>query len=133
MSKMLLKNNRGVIIVETSLIMPLILGIIFLVIYGLVYVMNVETVRCGMYSAIYTIPIGTMEEEAVYINDMEQEIEESLIWCEPQVIPLYMDGNVCCACSFDMNGRTMVYAKTEYSLCTSRLRRWQLYGNLAEK
>lgn len=134
MSKMLLKkNNHGVIVVETSIIMPLILGVIFIAIFGFVYVYNVETARSELYSALYTIPPESIGNTGNDTTGSEDEIREDLIQCDPQIVPIYMDGNIIWACNLDLYDQSVILVKTEYGLCTDRLRRWQLYGDFAEE
>lgn len=133
MSKMPLKNNSGVIIVETSIIMPLIILVVFIVLYLFLYVLNKECTRADMYVALYQQPETESIKNAVELEKTKEGIGGSLILCTGETAALYLNGNLSLVCLMDMKGKTEISTKMEYGLCSDRLRRWQLYGNLTEK
>jgi hypothetical protein len=133
MSKMQLRKNKGWMVVEASVIMPLIIGVVFIVIYGFVYILNREAARSEMYSAIYSISITDMDAKEYSFSDSREQLGSQMLWCEPRSAAFGLDGTITYITYMDMKGTTTVTAQTETGLCTQRLRRWQLYGNLAEK
>ncbi len=133
MSKMQLRKNKGWMVVEASVIMPLIIGVVFIVIYGFVYILNREAARSEMYSAIYSIAITDVDAKEYSFLDSREQLESQMLWCEPQSTAFCLDGTITYITYMDMKGTTTVTTQTETGLCSQRLRRWQLYGNLAEK
>lgn len=135
MSKMSLgykDKNNGVISIEASVVMFITMAMIILCIYGMMYVMNCEIIRSFMYEKIYTVPLIRSEE---YLNKSARsgDIDDFMMWCEDYGMDamtgsdsMSMIGHI------DMKGVTYIGCSTEFGLCTDRLRRWQLYDDIAE-
>ena len=122
-------GNRGSITVEASFIMGIVVIIVYLSVYGYIYTLDREIARANVNEAIYTVTVNDPEE---HIKNAEGG-GNPLIWTEADYAGSVGSGDVSMSASFDMKGKTVVTGKTEYDVCTDRLRRWQLYGDLAEE
>lgn len=127
-------DNKGSATVEISIIMPVILLIIVMIIklyMGLIYEGNV----CGnVYSELYLYDMSDngdkSEGEIRGLEDRLGEISDSLLVYEGDgcsLIAELSDGNI--SISSKSEAENITY-KTEYNKCSSRLRRWQLYGDV---
>jgi hypothetical protein len=126
-------DNRGSMTVELCIIMPVILLIIVMIIklyMSLIYEGNV----CGRsYSSLYLYEISEVTESGKKLdglNDRLEEISDSVLMQENDRCSLsaaVSDGNISIV-SESSSGK--VTYKTEYDKCSSRLRRWQLYGDV---
>ena len=108
-------GNKGSSVVEISLIMPIIFGILVLVIF-----LFLDTVRDGLvqqegYSVIYTYQEGAgLREQLEEMKNTEaRDAEQAVI----------SDGNY----RYEKEGHVCI---TEVDVCSNRLRRWQVYGNI---
>lgn len=108
-------GNKGSSVVELSLIMPIIFGVLVMVI-----MLFLDTVRDGLvqqdgYSVIYTY-----EEN----SGLQEKIEDT------------KEKTGAGASYAGISNRNYCYEKerhvfvTEVDVCSSRLRRWQVYGNI---
>jgi uncharacterized protein (UPF0333 family) len=129
MQQMCKVDDRGSATVELSIIMPVILLIIVMIIrlyLGLIYEGNV----CGStYSGMYLYETSS-DESLSKLNKQLEEISESLLWNDDDRCSLSAvteDGNI--SISSISKAESVTY-KTEYAKCSSRLRRWQLYGDV---
>ncbi|MBQ6229547.1 MAG: hypothetical protein IJJ74_00315 [Eubacterium sp.] len=135
MSKMSLdrnKNNSGVISIEASVVMFITMVMIVFCIFGMMYVMNCETIRAFMYEKIYTAPLIKSKE---YLSKSAKsgDIDDFLLWCEDYGMDAITGtDNISMIGHIDMKGTTYIGCSTEFGLCTDRLRRWQLYDDIAE-
>lgn len=130
-------DNKGSATVELSIIMPVILLIIVMIIrlyLGLIYEGNV----CGnTYSRLYVYEISSDESSLLKsggllsgLNEQLEDISTSLLSDEDEECTLnavMSDGNISISSVSDSDNVTY---KTEYDKCSSRLRRWQLYGDV---
>lgn len=115
-----LHNNRGSTIIETSLIMPIVISICMAVIFIFLDVIGDGIVQGESYEAIYTYTGVSGKEENMFQRPVAGQNGH-----------LYCDGGFSSNADYGYcyKGREVVYC-TEYNLCTSRLRRWQLYGDV---
>ena len=122
-------SESGSITIEMSLITPVLLLIIFLMIRGFVFVYDTELLRGKGYEIIYS---ARFDEEEDY---MKKGTEQSgnVLWTTESYEMSASKDTLYYKATFDMKGRAEVVAKKEYGLCTDRLRRWQVYGDLADK
>ncbi len=128
-------NNRGSISVEASILFPIIILVIFFVLYAFMYIFNRELIRGDIYEAIYTIPL---EDDGEYIEKCinEDGVGAGTLWCgreDVNAAGANKNGAAEITAKLEMKGETKISGKTEYDLCTDRLRRWQLYGDITEE
>jgi uncharacterized protein (UPF0333 family) len=133
MQQMCKIGNRGSATIELSIIMPLILLIIVMIIklyIGLIYEGNV----CGSsYSSLYTYEISETGKGSEKLETLNQELEKisdtGLAYEDDRhkLSAAASDGNINVV---SVAGSGTVTYKTEYDKCSSRLRRWQLYGDV---
>ncbi len=122
------KNEKGSVTVEMSLITPLLLLIVFLMIRGFVYVYDTELLRGKGYEIIYT---ASFDEEKEYMNEGTEK-SENVLWTSESYEMSASRDTLSYKAEFDMKGSTEVITEKEYGVCTDRLRRWQVYGDLAD-
>ena len=131
--KRCMSSNKGVISIEASLVMFIVIIMVFVCIYGMMYVMNCETLRSYMYERIYTAPLIKTSE---YISEgvKENGLGELMMWCDDYSMNgLAGDDGIAMMGRIDMRGITEIGCSTELGLCTDRLRRWQMYDDIAEE
>ena len=108
-------GNKGSSVVEMSLIMPIIFGIVVMVI-----VLFLDTIRDGLvqqegYSVIYTY------QEGAGLHEQLEEMKNAETRDAGQAV--ISDGNY----RYEKEGHVCI---TEVDVCSNRLRRWQVYGNI---
>ncbi|MBQ8924476.1 MAG: hypothetical protein IJ053_06740 [Lachnospiraceae bacterium] len=131
-------DDRGSAVVEMTLIMPIIIFIMVFVLFWFLDVINDGIVQGETYSELYTLSIGDnaeiMESNLVETFDSQivgnTNIPQVEIRADRGIIYAYID-------SSDLQGGGVYLYQgsrntfsREYNLCTDRLRRWQLYGDL---
>ncbi|MBQ9609335.1 MAG: hypothetical protein IJV15_07835 [Lachnospiraceae bacterium] len=131
-------NDRGSVIIEMTLIMPFIIFIIVFVLFWFLDVINDGITQGETYSELYTLSMGDNAEKIA--SDLTESLSSHIVGVNniPRVnikadggrIYAYID-------SSDLQGGIIYlyqgkknYFSREYDLCTDRLRRWQLYGDL---
>lgn len=122
-------KNKGFMTVEASLVMPAAIMCFFIILYGLILSLDTEMVRADIYSVIYSVPVLNGER---YVEEAANggNIGKDIIWGD---VSSETDGAAAIRADIDLRGVHTVTGSTEYDLCTARLRRWQLYGNLADE
>lgn len=108
-------GNKGSATVELSLIMPLVLFAVIFCVYIIANVYVDALAQETGYSSIYTYIEKEKTNKAV-------ELKNGCAFCTPE--------NFRGLGNYTNNKVTY---KTEIDKCTSRLRRWQLYGNILSK
>lgn len=98
-------GNKGNTIVEISLVMPIVFGVVVMVLFLFLDTVQDARIQQEGYSVIYTYQTG----DAIETETWE---EEKL---EKHEITLRKEGHV---------------FVTETDVCSNRLRRWQVYGNI---
>ena len=126
-------DNSGVISVEASVVMFMVMVIVCLCIYGMMYVLNCETIRSYMYEKIYTAPLI---ETSQYISDGARNngLGDLLMWCDDYSLTgMAGSDSITMIGRINMHGETGLGCSTEFGVCTDRLRRWQMYDDIAEE
>lgn len=94
-------GDKGSSVVELSLIMPIIFGILTMIIFLFLDTVEDGVIQQQGYSMIYTYQEDMEQTETIQVKDSQ--------------------------CRFEKNGHVCV---TEVDLCSKRLRRWQVYGSI---
>lgn len=94
-------GDKGSSVVELSLIMPIIFGILTMIIFLFLDTVEDGVIQQQGYSMIYTYQEESEQAEVVQVEGDR--------------------------CRFEKNGHVCI---TEIDLCSKRLRRWQVYGNI---
>ncbi len=125
-------ENAGVISIEASVVMLIVMVMVMVCIYGMMYVMNCETIRAFMYEKIYTAPL-IKSKEYLAESASSGDIDSFLMWCEDYGMDAIAGADgLCMIGHIDMKGETYIGCSTEFGVCTDRLRRWQMYDDIAE-
>ncbi|MBQ1327894.1 MAG: pilus assembly protein [Eubacterium sp.] len=133
MPKMWAIKNKGFLTVEMTIIMPLILMVIFLVIWLFLFLFEKEKLRCDEYREIYSVPWEILREKK------EEEFINSVDFSEGHLYGSVDVKNDMSNDTFRIEGRVAVKYESDCTvirdvgLVSDRLRRWQFYGNLANK
>lgn len=116
-------GNRGSATVEISLIMPIIIYIVVNIIF-----LNLDSVNDGVihgevYTSLYTY--DESKDIALVESNIENEISSRLVGGlkMPDINVSKQDNSIGIAVG-NVSGRT------ECGVCTERLRRWQMYGDI---
>lgn len=131
-------DDRGSTIIEMTLIMPFIIFIVVFVLFWFLDVINDGITQGETYSELYTLSIGDNTE--IIEADITESIGRQIVGVNniPQV-EIMTDRGVIYAYidSSDLQGGELYLYQgkknsfsREYDVCTDRLRRWQLYGDL---
>lgn len=133
-------DDRGSIVVEMSLVIPLVLWIVVNIIFVFIDSVNDSVLRMSAYTTLYQYDVEDEAQEEA--DKLLENINEHLVGVyyldEADVSVDSGEVNV----GIDSTGvsggeiheykiRDLDYC-TEYDLCSSRLRRWQLYGDILQ-
>ena len=108
--KGIMDKNAGSSTVEMCFVMPIVIGIIYMVINLYLDAIYLGREQGSVYTEIYQ-----MSAEGIMFEDFNYN--------QIQTLTLNVDGG-----TIHVSGEKE-YSR-EYDLCTSRLRRWQLYGDV---
>ncbi len=129
-------KNRGMAVVEVTLILPIILLILVMVIHLMLDAANDSIVRGQCYTALYTY----RTEDETMGQRVERWIGDSLVGGDSgNRITWGTDGNgpyvsiegerLPVGVAYRYVSDAVTY-RTERDVCTDRLRRWQFYGDV---
>ena len=109
-------GNKGSSVVEMSLIMPIIFGIVVMVI-----VLFLDTIRDGLVQQEgYSVNLLLVRKGLDCMNSWKKSKDAETRDAGQAVIS---DGNY----RYEKEGHVCI---TEVDVCSNRLRRWQVYGNI---
>ncbi len=134
------KNNKGSAVIELCFIMPMLLGIIVLCVFIFIDSINDSSIRSEVYTTLYTYNLDA---------DAEDKKTECIININNQLVGVFSvsdidicddEGKICLGIENDYVSGGVVHQylvgdknyEVEYDLCTDRLRRWQLYGDIVQ-
>ena len=131
-------DDKGSAIIEITLIMPIIIFILVFVMFWFLDVINDGIIQGESYSEIYTLSLGDDREGIT--DDLLESFNRQIVGVNntPQIeikvdrgtISVYADGTDLQGGNIYLyQGRKNTFSR-EYDLCTDRLRRWQLYGDI---
>lgn len=130
--------NRGSATLEMTLVIPLVLWIIVNVIFIFIDSINDSVIRSEVYTSLYSynVDVSNEEEEGKLLLNINEHligvytIDELELSSDDGVVSVAMDsGGVSGGEIHEYKIKDMEFS-TEFDLCTSRLRRWQLYGDI---
>ena len=131
-------SDRGMLTVEASIIIPIILFISAGVILLFIAQGRREVLRGEMIMALYTIPVEKEldEDPKNEVIVRAEGILEGTSTAELEPASsgkhLRLEGSIQFAGIGSYEGTLPAVAEREKDLCSKRLRRWQFYGDLAE-
>ena len=132
-------GNRGLLTVEASLIIPLILFLAAGIILLVVSQGSREALRSEMYHTLYTLPVAEeldgdprdgLRDRA---NILQSHFTHAELGDDSSGDCLVLNGSVPYSGIGSYSGVLAAHAERERDLCSKRLRRWQFYGNIAEE
>lgn len=128
-------NNRGSATVEISMVIPVVIGIVFMVVALFIHNVWDGAVQGEIVSELYLYSVNDDErklEENIYSNlqgVLAGNNNISLTMGAQKGMALVNVSGMCGSGLLEYNLSDKTY-RTEIDLCTSRLRRWQLYGDV---
>ena len=131
-------SNRGMMTLEASIIIPVILFIAAGIILLFIAQGRREVLRGEMIRALYTIPVikeldeNPKDEVAARAADILEGTTTAGLVPASSGKKLRLEGSVQFAGIGSYEGTLPAIAERERDLCSKRLRRWQFYGDLAE-
>lgn len=116
-------DNRGSATIEISLIMPIIIYIVVNIIFLNLDSVNDVVIHGEVYTSLYTY--DESKDIALVESNIENEISSRLVGGlkMPDINVSKQDNSIGIAVG-NVSGRT------ECGVCTERLRRWQMYGDI---
>lgn len=123
MYKLKYKNNKGSATVEMCVVVPIILWICVNIMFVFMDVIGDSLSQGECYFAIYSFSDNQRPYEGDYTQPVLEKDHHLL--CQGKQTNNGGDG-------YFYTGNRNIY-KTEYDLCTIRLRRWQLYGDVLQE
>ena len=132
------KNNEGMMTLEASIIVPVILFLFAGVLLLFLAQGKRETLRGEMYTSLYTIPFAEEKEllSAYAVMQKASELSEKSDVASVSYTGdgdrLSLSGGVRFAGIGKYGGTMSLTAGRERDKCVSRLRRWQFYGDITE-
>lgn len=130
-------DDRGVIMVEASVLVPVILFLTAGIILTFLLEMKREMLRDDMVVSLYTIPVSEELDKSPE-NELERRAE-SLGGKGESVVGEFRDGRMILTGTTGMKeilGRPFEFtarAARDRDVCSDRLRRWQFYGDITEE
>ena len=132
------KKNEGMMTLEASIIIPVILFLFAGVLLLFLAQGKRESLRGEMYTSLYTIPYA--EEKKILAayavmqraNDLSESSGVTSVSYTGDGDRLVLSGGVRFAGIGKYGGTLSLSAGRERDKCVSRLRRWQFYGNITE-
>ena len=133
--KKCVKNNRGSAVVEVSLVMPFVILIVFMTIALFIHNVQDGISQGTVYGNLYLHNIFYSEQELK--DNISDELDDTMfgeknvsvsVNDEKGSIVVNVRG-ICGTGILEYNLPEISY-ETEIDLCTKRLRRWQLYGDV---
>lgn len=121
--KLKMKNNKGIATVEMCVVVPLVLWICVNIIFVYLDVIGDGVSQGECYFEIYTFSEDKRQQEGEFAQAVIKKDHNLL--CKGKQ---YADEGV----DYLYKGNPNTY-KTEYDMCTMRLRRWQLYGTVLQE
>ena len=116
-------GNRGSATVEISLIMPIIIYIVINIIFLKLDSVNDGVIHGEVYTSLYTY--DESKDIALVESNIENEISSRLVGgLKMPDINVSKQDNSIGIFAGNVNG------ETECGVCTERLRRWQMYGDI---
>ena len=128
-----MKNNKGFMTIEASVIVPTVLICVFIVILGFIFVYERAYVLSEEYETIYTIPLKNVRENTVAEHLNSKDYTGPIIYGSIIAEGEYGKHMAGYDGSISIMGVRKITSKREIDVCVDRLRRWQLYDDLAKK
>lgn len=125
-------NNRGMMTVEASVIVPVVLFGVFICLFGLMLIYEKGYVLGNEYAALYTIPFKDIRNGSVEEYLSGQDYIGGVVLGEANVESGYSWHKARCQGVVSLYGDSEVKAAREIDVLVERLRRWQFYDDIAE-
>lgn len=127
--------NRGSAVLEMTLLMPVLIGIIMLVVFLLLDTIYDATVQGDGYTSLYTFSDGeVLQENTALLQDaLNQKIAfgeiavlgfEKMLTVQLDIASRQKNKGVY---GYEQSERKVIREK---NICADRLRRWQVYGDV---
>lgn len=129
----LINSNKGYMTIEASIIVPTILIAIMTIIVCLIFVYERSVVASSEYEALYTIPVKNIRDDSVTAYLSGRNYEEGLAYGNCSINTEYSWHMAKCEGVLHIYSDSEIDGRREIDQCVERLRRWQLYDDLADQ
>ncbi len=126
-------KNKGYMTIEASLIVPVILIGVCIMIMGMILVYERSFLLATEYERLYTIPYEYIRADLVGDYLETEDYNRGLYYKTAEVDTYYISHLAVCDGVLRVRDSISVSGKHEIDVCSDRLRRWQLYDDIAEK
>ncbi|MCR5213454.1 MAG: hypothetical protein K6E10_03495 [Eubacterium sp.] len=127
------KKNRGYMTVEASLLVPIILFGVFIMIMGMILVYERSCLMATEYERLYSVPLEYIRADIVEDYLASEDYNRGLYYKTACVETAYVSHLAVCDGVLKVRDNIEITGEHEIDVCTDRLRRWQLYDDIAEK
>ncbi len=127
------KNNYGYMTIEASVIVPLILIGVFIMIMGMILVYERNCLMAREYERLYSVPLEYLRADLVEDYLDKEDYNRGLYYKTAQVQTDYVSHLAECEGVLLVRDSIRVKGSHELDVRSDRLRRWQLYDDIAEK
>lgn len=127
------RDSKGYMTIEASFIVPIILFGCYFIIMGLMLVYERGYIISREYEEIFELPLYVVRDETVGEHLSDQTYDAGVVVGAAEVSGSYSSHRATCTGVLHIYGETGIDATREIDICSDRLRRWQLYDDIAEK
>lgn len=120
-------ENKGSATVETSIIIPVILFVIVLIIRLYIRLIDEGAVFGNTYKELYLYGVESGEQ---YVEDEMNEMLSMVVLDKDSSYGVNVNSTSGVVSMVSSYNEHTLRSSTEYNKCTSRLRRWQVYGDV---
>ena len=132
-NKKQINSDKGYMTIEASIILPTILMAIMMIIVCLIFVYERSVVASSEYEALYTIPLKNIRDDSVVSYLGGRDYQEGLAYGSCSVDTDYSRHMAKCEGILYLYTDSEIDSRREIDVCVERLRRWQLYGDIADQ
>ena len=131
--KIIGENDYGYMTIEASLVIPIILIAVFIMLLGLIYAYERAYIQSVEYERLYSVPLVYIRADDVETYLDEGNYDAGIVYGELRMDTEYVSHLAVCEGELDIRGSSYITGRRELDCCSDRLRRWQVYDDIAEK
>lgn len=126
-------NDYGYMTIEASFVIAVIITAIFVVIMGFIFTYERSYLISKEYKGLYSIPINNIRNNKVenYLESID--FKSPTMYGEVNLKGAYRNKKAEYKGELDLNSHTNMSVSREIDVCVDRLRRWQMYDDIAEE
>lgn len=128
-----MNTNKGYMIIEASVVIPIVLIAIFVTLAGLIICFEKSVIKVEEVETLYQIPLGNIRDDTVYNYLAAKTYGENIEYGSVNASGNYSRHKAAISGKLSYIKLFGVSSEREIDLRVDRLRRWQLYDDISEK